>query len=291
MLRLGSLIVAVLLAACQPAASKAPKSPFVGVWKVDPAKSQQRTEPLRYEDLGGGRMRFSAAGASSYEFAVDGQEHRSGEKRTVAWTLLAPGQWQATKRFDGKIVETARWTMSPDGQSLNVVANGTLPNGMSYRHDAHFVREGQGDGLTGSWRNTDMNTNDMPDGYVLEEDASGVVRWAIPTDNQTITGRFDGSDMPVMGATAPPGTTLSVRRVSDRKLAYEMKTNGKIGQLGTVTISEDGHTFTEESWPPGKEDQKSIMVLVRHECPPGGVSTTDKNDPNWICAARSKASP
>ncbi|WP_394830495.1 hypothetical protein LVJ94_28720 [Pendulispora rubella] len=294
MLRIGSLVLAVLLTACQPTAAQAPKSPFVGVWKVDPAKSHQHTEPLRYEDLGGGRMRFSAAGASSYEFAVDGREYRSGEKRTIAWTLLAPGQWQSTLTFDGKVIETARWTSSPDGKSMNVVANGTLPNGMPYRHDKHYVREGDGTGLAGAWRNVEMNTNDMADGYVLEEDASGVVTWTIPTDNQTITGRFDGSDLPVVGATAPPGTTLSVRRISERKLAYTMKTNGKIGQVGSITISDDGRTFTEESWAPGKEDHKSTMVLGRYDCPParaGAAKAVDKNDPNWICTARSKPAP
>jgi len=303
MLRIGFLALAVSLAACQATASKPPTStstsaspsPFVGVWKVDPAKSRQHTEPVRYEDLGGGRIRFSAAGASSYEFAVDGAEYRSGEKRTVAWTSLAPGQWRSTLKFDGKVVETARWTLSADGKNASVVADGTLPNGMPYRHDKHYVREGDGTGLAGAWRNVDMDTNGMADGYVLEENASGVVTWSIPTDNQTITGRFDGSDLPVVGATAPPGTTFSVRRVSERKLAYTMKSNGKIGQYGTVTISDDGTTFTEESWAPGKENQKSTMVLVRYPCPPESTpKATDKNDPNWICAARTartKASP
>ncbi len=293
LIRNASLAAWMLLASCaagcekpEAAAPVAPANPFVGVWKVDPARSRQISDPIRYEDLGRGRMRYSSGSSAGYEFAVDGKEYPSGNKRTVAWKSLGPGQWQSVSSFDGTVREIARWTLSSNGQSLDVTADGALPNGMTYRHEKKYVREGAGTGLFGVWRNIETNTHEMADGYVLTEDGSGIVTWSIPTDNQIITGRFDGSDMQVAGATAPPGTTLAVRKTEPRIFDYVMKVKGSVIQYGRMMISDDGNTFVEDSWPPGREGQKSTTVLVRYRCPEtdgGRPDVGDKRDPNWIC--------
>jgi len=265
-----------------------PTNPFVGVWKFDPTRSRLIAEKIQYQIADAGKLRFSNASGSNYEFAIDGRDYPTSSNRTIAWASIGPRQWETTFKIGGKVTETARQTLSADGQTLDVLAEGALPNGMTYQHKKRYVRTGNGEGLAGTWRNLEVDTQNMPDGYVLSENASGVVTWAIPTDNQTLTGRFDGSEMPLMGATAPPGTTFSVHRVADRKLVYTMKVHGKIGQHGAVTVSDDGQTLIEESWPPGGESEKSTGFFSRLRCPPRAKSgppraTPDKRDPNWLC--------
>ncbi|MCL1635832.1 hypothetical protein M2650_14475 [Luteimonas sp. SX5] len=269
----------LMAALCAPGAAAAAENPFVGSWKFDAARSKLVAETVEYRDLGDGRMHFSNGATLSYDFGLDGKDYKTAGNRSIAWKPLPDGSWQTTIKIDGKATETSNRTISADGKQMTVLADGVLPDGTPYKHKKHYARVGAGEGLAGTWRNTEVDTGNMPDGYVISENADGTLTWAIPTDKQTLTGRFDGSDLPLSGPTAPPNTVFAITRLSSRKIAYVMKTNGKPGQYGTVTISADGDTFTEESWLPGRENEKSTGVLVRYKCP-----ATDSKDPAWLCA-------
>lgn len=260
-------------------------NPFVGSWKFDPVRSRLVAESLHYTALGGGRMRFSNGAALRYDFALDGKDYKTADDRSISWKPLGPGRWETTAKAAGKTTETAVRSLSPDGKTLTVHAEGVLPDGTAYKHDKSYTRVGTGKGLAGTWRGAAVDTHNMPDGYVISEDAAGVITWEIPTDKQRLTGRFDGSEMKLVGPNAPAETVFAVTRVSERKLAYVMKTRGEPGQYGTVTISKDGETFTEESWPPGREEDKSTGVLSRYRCPPTG-KPMPAGDPAWLCRHR-----
>lgn len=270
--------LAIAVLCFSAAVAGAAENPFVGSWKFDAARSKLVAETVEYRDLGGGRMHFSNGATLSYDFALDGKDYKIVDGRTIAWKPLADGGWQVAIKIDGKTTETSNRTISADGKQMTVLADGALPDGTPYKHKKQYARVGAGEGLAGTWRNTEVDTGNMPDGYVISENTDGTLTWAIPTDKQTLTGRFDGSDMALTGPTAPADTAFAVTRLSSHKIAYVMKTNGKPGQYGTVTISADGDTFTEESWLPGKEGEKSTGVLIRHRCP-----SADADDPAWLC--------
>lgn len=270
------------LAMCLLAPVALADNPFVGRWKLDPSRSRQMADRLHYVDLGGGRMRFDDGAAVRYDFALDGKPHRSGEARSMTWRPLGPGRWETTLTIAGRRAETATRALSADGNTLTVHARGVLPDGTAYTHDQRYDRVGAGEGLAGTWRGGAVDTNGMPDGYLISEAGDGVVTWEIPTDRQRLVGRFDGSDMTLAGPHVPAGITFAMTRVSERELRYVMKVEGEPGQYGTVTISDDGDTFTEESWPSGREADKSISVLVRYRCPPAG-RPMPAGDPAWLC--------
>lgn len=274
---------ALLILAFLSSYASASENPFVGSWKFDAARSRLVAETIEYTDAGNGRMHVSNGATSDYDFALDGKQYKAGDDRTIAWKEIGPGRWRTTFRISGRITETASRALSPQGDELVVVASGVLPDGSAYKHEKHYARIGSGKGLAGRWRNVRMDTNNMADGYVISEDAAGVITWAIPTDKQALTGRFDGSDMLLTGPSAPANTVFAVDRISSHKIAYVMKTNGKPGQYGTVAISDDGNVFTEESWLPGKESDKSTGVFVRYRCPPSGRVVA--GDPEWLCPA------
>jgi hypothetical protein len=281
--RMKRIVALIIAASLVPAAWAG--NPFVGSWKLDPSRSRQMAERLHYIDLGDGRMRFSNGAAARYDFALDGEPHPTGEGRSVSWRRLGPGRWQTTNKVAGRTTETATRVLSADGNTLAVHARGTLPDGTAYTHDRRYSRVGSGQGLAGEWRGGAVDTNGMPDGYLISEDAAGVVTWEIPTDRQRLLGRFDGSDMVLAGPGVPAGTVFAMTRVSERRISYVMKTGGEPGQYGTATISKDGNTFTEESWLPGHEEDKSVGVLARYRCPPSG-QPMPAGDPAWLCAQR-----
>lgn len=260
--------------------SLAQDPPFVGAWKFDPVHSRLVAETIRYQELGSGRMRFTRADDTGYEFAIDGKAYPTAPDRSVAWKRIGADRWQVTKRTGSAITETATLSLSPDRKAIVEVAIGKLPNGIAYRHEKRYARSGTGDGLTGTWRNLSVDTHSMPDGYVLSvRDADKqMFTWSIPTDLQSFTGRFDGSDLPLLGSGVPVGTTFAVRIVSPHRLSYVAKANGKIQQHGLVTISDDGNVFTEDSWAPGHESEKSTGVFKRYSCPGNDKSSS------WLCS-------
>lgn len=277
-------IVAFMATACLVSAAWA-GNPFVGRWKLDPSRSQQMAERLYYTDLGDGRMRFTNGATVRYDFAMDGKSYPAGEGRSVTWHQLGPGRWQMARARAGRTTETTTLALSADGDALVVHARGVLPDGTAYTHDMRYSRVGTGHGLAGEWRGRAIDTNGMPDGYVITEDAAGVITWEIPTDKQRLTGRFDGSDMVLSGPGVSTGTVFDMTRVSERRITYVMKTRGEPAQYGAVTISRDDNTFTEESWLPGKQEDKSVNVLTRYRCPPPG-QPMPASDPDWLCAQR-----
>lgn len=239
----------------------AAQSAFVGSWTFDAAQSDLAGGDWRIVPAADGRMRSSGGSTASYSFAIDGQENRTENGRLVAWTRLGPNAWRMTKKRDGVLVETTEMTLSSDGKSLTAVTLGKLPDQSDFRRTTVYRRQDQGDGLAGTWRAVSVDTGDTYDGYIISEASDGVMTWKIPTDHQVIVGKFDGTELPILGPGLPPeGATLAVRVVSPRQASFTMKVAGQVSQHDTVTISPDGKTLTETFWEPGQEQRPSKGV-------------------------------
>jgi hypothetical protein len=73
----------------------------------------------------------------------------------------------------------------------------------------------------------------------------------IPAYRETVTGKMDGSDLPLAGPSVAKGMTLSVKQLTPRQLSEGVKESGKTIGIGTVTVSPDGKPLTDVSWSPG----------------------------------------
>ena len=69
--------------------------------------------------------------------------------------------------------------------------------------------------------------------------------------------------MPITGPTVPPGLTLAYKVVSPKSMSYVVKEKGKPVNYGTQTLSADGKSFTDTSWNPGKESEKTTGFYVK----------------------------
>lgn len=242
----------------------AAQSAFVGSWTFDAAQSDLAGGDWKIVSTGGGKMHSSGGSTAPYDFAVDGQENRTENGRLVAWTQIRPNAWRMTKKRDGVLAETAEVTLSADGRNLTTVVTGKLPDQSDFRRTTVHRRQGDGASLAGIWRAVSVDTGDTYDGYIISEAPDGVMTWKIPTDHQIIVGKFDGSDLKIEGPGLPPGgATLAARVAGPRRLSFTMKTEGRVSQHGTVTISPDGKTLTELFWEPGQDAHPSKGVYVR----------------------------
>jgi hypothetical protein len=256
-----SWILLTALLACLPACVKA--DAFVGGWTFDPERSDIVANDLIFTRARDGRIHSEGGGTAAYDFQVDGGESVTANGRIVSWVTVGDRAWTMTKKRDGKVVETTRVKLAADQRTLTTATVGVLPDGSDFRRTTTYRRIAGTTGLLGQWHSVKVDTGATWDGYIISGNEAGEMTWEIPTDHQVITGRFDGTDLPIKGPGVPPGATLSARRDSDRQLSITMKMNGKVTEYVTVTISEDGKLMTEVSWPPGQEDRKSKAVYVK----------------------------
>lgn len=251
------IVGALTLASCGP------RDAFVGRWTYDPAQSDVATPDLVLTPAPGGRIHSEGGGTADYDFRIDGGDSRTANGRIVSWRTEGPNAWTMTKSRDGKVAETTRVSLSADQATLTTASEGLLPDGSDYHRTTTWRRAGGGPGLSGRWRSVRVDTGATWDGYVISRRDDGVMVWDIPTDHQTITGPFDGTDLAVVGPGVPAGTTIAVRRVSPRELAVTMKAGGVVSEYGSVALTNDGDRMTELSWAPGQDDRKSKAVYVR----------------------------
>jgi hypothetical protein len=236
---------------------------FIGTWTFDPKRSDIVADDLIFTRAPDGRIHSEGGGTAAYDFRFDGGDSVTANGRVVSWVTVAEGEWTMTKRRDGKVVETTRVKLADDQRTLTTAAVGVLPDGSDFTRTTTYRRIAGHEGLLGRWHSVKVDTGATWDGYVISRNAAGEMTWEIPTDHQVITGPFDGSDLPIKGPGVPPGATLSARRESDRQLSITMKVDGTVTEYGTVTVSADGQSMTEVSWPPGQEDRKSKAVYVK----------------------------
>jgi hypothetical protein len=236
---------------------------FVGAWTFNSERSEIAENDLTFMLMPDGRLHSEGGGTAPYDFKIDGGAARTANGRIMEWKSQPGAGWIMTKTREGKIVETTRVTLSADQRTLVTAGSGSLPDGSDFKRTTTYRRVSGKTGLPGRWHSVKVDTGATWDGYIISQQASGIMVWEIPTDHQVITGRFDGSDLPITGPGLPADATIAVRQEAERKVSVTKKVKGTISESGTITISPDGQTMTELSWPPGQADRKSKAIYVR----------------------------
>ncbi len=255
-------LLALTLCALTSTAAYAADNPWIGSWKLDPAKSTFTGDTFTYSKAANGMMHYSDGAAVQYDFGIDGKPYQDPFGDTHIWNAAGDNAWDSvTKHGDTEIAKTHR-SLSADGKTLSFTSTGTKPDGSTFNDEATYTRVSGSKGLEGKWQSTKVTVS-APDTFVVSEPSPGVMHWDIPGYKQSIEGKADGSDLPITGPTVPEGFTLSLKNTSPTSIAYTVKMKGKTVSEGTQTIATDGASFTDVSWSPGKESEKQTGVYVK----------------------------
>jgi hypothetical protein len=235
----------------------AAESPFVGTWKLNPAKSQFTGTTVTYEQLPAGEMRVTEGG-QSYNFKPDGKEYPAVFGMTAAWKQLDPNTWEVTLKVKDRVLSTDTIKVSADDKTLTVNSKGRTPDGTPFDDHISYQRVSGGPGLAGKWKSTKV-TISSPQTLELSSYAGDGLSWKMAAFNATANMKFDGKDNPVEGPTVPPNFTIAATSTGPRSFELVEKMNGKIVYRGTYTLSDDGKTLTAVFSPEGASDKVTAV--------------------------------
>jgi hypothetical protein len=254
------LVCALAIFAVLPAL--AADNPWIGTWTLDLNKSHFTGNTFTYSKAANGMMHFSDGSVVNFDFAIDGKEYKTVYNRTTTWTTAGDNAWDNVIKADGKVLFNARRQLSADSKTLTITSTGTRPDGTAFKDETIYTRVTGTTGLVGMWRSTKV-TISAPDSYVVSSPSPGIMHWDIPAYKQTVEGKFDGTDLPIIGPDEPSGLTIAIKPDSPTKLSYIVKVNGKPDSYGVQTLAADGKSFTDVSWNAGKPDEKATGVYVK----------------------------
>lgn len=217
--------------------------PYVGKWKMNPAKSDFGETTVTYEQLPSGEMQATQAGVS-YKFKLDGKEYPATFGSTATWKTLGANAWEVTWKLNGKVLSTDTLTLSADGKSMTVNSKGKKPNGEMMDDTVTAERVSGSSGLAGKWKTKNVKSAAPSVLEIASSGADGVIFRIVDMD-LTCNGKFDGKDHPCSGPTLGPGWTAAFANAGPRALDMTIKNNGKELFKLSYSVSADGKTLTE----------------------------------------------
>jgi hypothetical protein len=245
----------ILLFAAATGVMMAADSPFIGKWKVNPAKSQFAGTTTTFEQLPSGEMQMTAEG-QSFKFKIDGKEYPSFFGSTAAWKQIDPNSWETVTKM-GAMTTTDTTKISADGKTMTTVSKGKKPNGEDFQETATWERVSGGPGLVGKWKSTKVqSTAEM---WEISANGDDGLNMKIVDYNAVCSVKFDGKDYPCSGPTMPKNFMMSAKKTGARSVEFTEKMDGKAVFIDLFTVSADGKTITDDAAAPGSNEKVKVV--------------------------------
>ena len=216
--------------------------PFVGKWKVDQSKSKMTGEKATIKDLGGNKITITF-GEISDTIVADGTDQPVHFGRTEAITLDGPNTWKFVDKKDGRTLQTATWTLSPDGKTIKIEGTATRSDGSTSTAQFTLKRIAGASGFAGTWESTSASFG-SPAEFDIQPYESDGLSFVVPAEKDTLSMKFDGKDYPETGPNVAPGSVSSGHRLNEHTLELTDKVQGQVMDTTQFKVSADGKTLT-----------------------------------------------
>lgn len=242
-------------AAIASAALFAADAPYIGTWKMNPAKSNLAGTTMTYRQLPSGEWQATTDG-TSYTFRVDGKDYADGLGNTAAWKQLNAETWQATRKVNGATLSTDTLHAGVDGL-LIIESKGTRPDGSAMDDRTILQRVSGGSGLAGKWKTKAVESS-SPDIIELAASGNGGLTYKEPALNLTCESKLDRKDHPC-GGRATGSWSVATVKSGPGSFVATIKKNGKPMYSYTYTPSADGKTLVATGGPANTSEKVRIV--------------------------------
>ncbi len=266
--------VAVAMANAAPVALRAQSAPdpFVGKWKVNPAKSTLYDE-MKVEAAGANRYALTFGPGQVDTVVANGSDQPALSGTTLSITVKGPNRWEIIRKMKGRTLLTAYWTLSEDGKTLSDAFTQYLPDGMTLFSQPLpsgstlflpyvYQRTAGNSGFRGTWDSESAKVHAGIELQIQPYEGDGL-SFDSPNAELTRKMKFDGTDYPDLGPGGDAGAASSGARVNERSLEITDKSKGKITGTRQIELSPDRRTLTMTVRLMGQNRPKSILVFDR----------------------------
>jgi hypothetical protein len=248
-----------LVACLATAALAASNDPFLGEWKLNASKSKL-IDVMKVESVAGNKYAFDFGGGSAETIAADGTDQPGLAGTTLSVAIEGPDSWKVVRKKDGRILLTAFWKLSKEGNTLKDDYTEFGPDGTSSNVKYVYQRTAGTSGFAGTWEGSSETMNLAIALKVQPYEGDGLS--FINDSGETKSVKFDGNDYPNTGPNVRAGSTSTARRVNEDTLEITGKFKGKITNTRQVQLSADRKTLTITVHVPGRREP-DILVFER----------------------------
>lgn len=239
----------------------ASNSPFLGDWKLNPSKSTLVDE-MKVESLAANKYGFDFESNGTVEtIVIDGTDQPGQFGTTLSVTTEGPGAWKVVRKKDGRVLITANWKLSADGNTLKDDFSSISPDGTASTVNYVYQRTGSGSGFAGRWvsRSAAITFTLVIQIRPYEGDGLSIIN----SSSLTRSMKLDGKDYRNAGPNASIVATSSARARDARTLELVDKSNdGKVYDTEKIELSPDLNTLSMRVQGVGRT-QPNILVFER----------------------------
>jgi len=234
------LLLVALLITCSLWAAD---SPFVGTWKLNGSKSRLPDE-MKVKKVSANKYAFAFEGGDYAETIVtDGTDQPGVFGTTFSVTVEGPNSWKVVRKTDGKILLTANWKLSQNGNTLDDDFTFIQPNGSKFNVYYVYKRTAGGPGFDGTWESTSEKVNSVFELQIQPYEGDGIA-FIIPSEGTVKNLKFDGKEYAYERPNVKAKFASSVRRVDALTLEVTDKVDGKLTDTEEIKVSPDHRMLT-----------------------------------------------
>jgi hypothetical protein len=233
----------LLVASLITTSLRAADNPFVGKWKLNGSKSRLPDE-MKIKKVNTNQYAFAFEGGDYAEtIVVDGTDQPGIFGTTFSVAVEGPNSWKVVRKTDGKILITANWRVSEDGNALDDDFTMIQPNGSKFNVYYVYKRTAGGPGFDGTWESTSETVNSVVELQIQPHEGDGLA-FITPSEGTVKNLNFDGKDYAYERPNVKAKFASSIRRVDERTLAVTDKVDGKLVGTEEIKISPDHNVLT-----------------------------------------------
>ena len=233
----------LLVASLMTCSLRAADNPFIGKWKLNGSKSRL-PDQMKVKKVTANKYAFAFEGGNYGETIVtDGTDQPGVFGTTFSVTVEGPRNWKVVRKTDGKILLTANWKLSQDGNTLDDDFTLMQPNGSKFNVYYVYKRTAGGPGFDGTWDSTRETVSSVFELQIQPYESDGLA-FVIPSEGIVKNLNFDGKDYAYERPNVKAKFASSMRRVDAVTLELTDKVDGKVAGTEEVKLSPDFNMLT-----------------------------------------------
>jgi hypothetical protein len=237
------IVQLLLVASLMTISLRAADNPFVGKWKLNGSKSRLPDE-MKVKKVSANKYAFAFEGGDFAETIVaDGTDQPGVFGTTFSVTVEGPNSWKVVRKTDGKILLTANWKLSDDGNTLDDDFTLIQSNGSKFNVYYVYKRRAGGPGFDGTWESRSETVKSVVELQIQPYQSDGLA-FIVPSEGTVKNLNFDGRDYAYERPNVKAKFAASMRRVDELTLVVSDKVNGKLAGTEEIKVSPDHNVLT-----------------------------------------------